>query len=184
MKAKLTLAAIAAIQAARQSPDKKKLIKAQFLAAKAHYGLPARQYYKAEIDDRSKPNFGVLIRKKTRSPIEVRDSLVPSYPHFYSKVECAAAHAVIKPLAIEFGELVTQLPEAAQVGWNGYAATDTTLFVPAPKVRSKAAYLALPMDDVKAVLVILGESFDLEFPPDGFGGILKDGKHLLVPVAV
>lgn len=181
LNAKLSQAAMAAMIAARGTPEHKPLVKRLFAEAKRHYGIPAGNRLRADIDDKSSRDYGVLIRKRNNQRYSVRDDLVPFYvfgPKFV-RVDAVEAVAALQQAAYDHGHLyaTSDLPNTItpmQEGGQDYLVVNVSQ-------DDTALYYRVELQDALALLAMMGEPDDHDYVPQGMGGVLSVGSDLLIP---
>lgn len=184
MKAKLSQAAMAAMIAARGTPEHPQVVRSLFAEAKRHYNIPQGQRIYANIDDMAAPDYGVIYRKKTNSPYEVPDCLVPTYTlpepvGSFVRVHSAEAWVALVSAVRDYGAVWTKTAPL-NAGWAGTFIADykryKVLVVP---VDGQHRFIAF--SDALAVLAMLGEPVDMTLT-GAPAGVLVAGDDLLIPV--
>lgn len=185
MKAKLSQAAMAAMIAARGTPEHPQVVRSLFAEAKQHYRIPPGHRVYANIDDVDAPNYGVIYRKKNNDTYEVQDRLVPVYSVVQSdggfvKVHTAEAFAVLASAVKEYGALWTKTSPSNAGGWAGTFIADykrykvLVMFV-------DGQYRFIAFSEALALLAMLGEPADVQYTTQAPGGVLVAGDYLLIP---
>lgn len=177
-KAKLTMEAMRTVRATRGTTLHSKAVKAMFATAKGHYSIAPKERLKAEIDDRTNPNFGVLIRKKTRQPYMRQDSLVPDYGDYtvrFIKLSNAAAVKEVAKIAKLRGFATVAAPT---LGWANSAPNEAGTHL---TVKLPTGNVSVPMVDVLSALRSIGKPVMIDQDPLGYGGVTIIGKDVFVP---